>query len=64
MHGRARPGADVYSADINSLYLLRRGKLLETDVSLEAAVRQSDVIVTGACAAASTPVRAGTAAGR
>jgi len=40
-------GADVYSIDISSIYLMRKGKLLETTETAESACRQADVIVTG-----------------
>ncbi|RLN99213.1 hypothetical protein DYB28_008977, partial [Aphanomyces astaci] len=43
----ANDGADVFSVDINSLYLFRRGKLIETDETPESACRKSDVIITG-----------------
>ena len=35
----ANDGADVYSADIDSIYLMRRGKLLETEETVESACR-------------------------
>ena len=37
----------MYSADISSLYLLQRGKLHETETTLEAACRAADVVITG-----------------
>ena len=43
----ANDGADVYSADINSIYLMRKAKMLETKVNLENACKMSDVIITG-----------------
>ena len=43
----ANDGADVYSADIDSLYLFRRGKLLTTEETVETACKKSDVIITG-----------------
>lgn len=43
----ANDGADVFSADIDSLYLFRRGKLEQSDETQESAVRKSHVIVTG-----------------
>lgn len=43
----ANDGADVYSVDIDSLYLFRRGKLIETDEKPESACRKSRVIITG-----------------
>jgi methylenetetrahydrofolate dehydrogenase (NAD+) len=43
----ANDGADVYSVDINSLYLFRRGKLIQTDETPESACKKSNVIITG-----------------
>ncbi|KAI9907187.1 hypothetical protein PsorP6_002878 [Peronosclerospora sorghi] len=43
----ANDGADVYSADIDSLYLFRRGKLIPSDETQETACRMSRVIITG-----------------
>ena len=43
----ANDGADVYSIDIDTIYLMRRGRLLETEETPESACRQSDVIITG-----------------
>lgn len=43
----ANDGADVYSVDINSLYLFRRGKLVETTETPESACMKSRVIITG-----------------
>jgi len=44
----ANDGADVYSVDIESIYLMRRGKMFSTDgVDVEKACRQSKVIVLG-----------------
>lgn len=43
----ANDGADVYSVDIDSIYLMRRGKMLATELDPEAACRKSKVIVTG-----------------
>lgn len=40
-------GADIYSVDLESIYLFRRGKISKTEDTPEAAVRKSDVIVTG-----------------
>jgi len=40
-------GADVYSVDIDSTYLMRRSKLSEAEVTPDAACRKSDVIITG-----------------
>jgi hypothetical protein len=38
----ANDGADVYSADIDSIYLMRRGKLLETEETVESACRYDE----------------------
>ncbi|KAL8021960.1 putative tetrahydrofolate dehydrogenase/cyclohydrolase, oxidoreductase [Plasmopara halstedii] len=43
----ANDGADVYSADIDSLYLFRRGKLIPSDETQETACKKSRVIITG-----------------
>lgn len=43
----ANDGADVYSVDIDSIYLMKRGKMLPTDLTAEQACRRSSVIVTG-----------------
>jgi methylenetetrahydrofolate dehydrogenase (NAD+) len=44
----ANDGADVFSVDIDSIYLMRRGKMLPADdMDVEAACRKSRVIVTG-----------------
>lgn len=43
----ANDGADVYSVDIDSLYLFRRGKLIKTEETPESACRKSRVIITG-----------------
>lgn len=43
----ANDGADVFSVDIDSLYLFRRGKLEQTSETQESACRKSRVIVTG-----------------
>ncbi|CAK4081056.1 unnamed protein product [Aphanomyces euteiches] len=43
----ANDGADVFSVDISSLYLFRRGKLIETDETPESACKKSHVIITG-----------------
>uniref|UniRef100_A0A7S3LJ10 Methenyltetrahydrofolate cyclohydrolase n=1 Tax=Aplanochytrium stocchinoi TaxID=215587 RepID=A0A7S3LJ10_9STRA len=43
----ANDGADVYSVDISSIYLLKRGKMIETKKDVETACRGSQVIVTG-----------------
>ncbi|GBG32278.1 Methylenetetrahydrofolate dehydrogenase NAD+ [Hondaea fermentalgiana] len=43
----ANDGADVYSVDIDSIYLMRRAKMLPTEVTVEEACKKSRVIVTG-----------------
>jgi len=43
----ANDGADVYSVDLNGVYLMRRGKMLEVDDTQESLVRKAAVIVTG-----------------
>ncbi|GLD92241.1 hypothetical protein PINS_up000774 [Pythium insidiosum] len=43
----ANDGADVFSVDIESLYLFRRGKLIQTDETPETACKKSQVIITG-----------------
>uniref|UniRef100_A0AAV1TVJ5 Methylenetetrahydrofolate dehydrogenase n=1 Tax=Peronospora matthiolae TaxID=2874970 RepID=A0AAV1TVJ5_9STRA len=43
----ANDGADVYSADIDSLYLFRRGKLIPSEETPETACKKSRVIITG-----------------
>ncbi|RLN92762.1 hypothetical protein BBJ28_00022981 [Nothophytophthora sp. Chile5] len=43
----ANDGADVYSADIDSLYLFRRGKLIPSDETQASACQKSRVIITG-----------------
>ncbi|EEY59319.1 uncharacterized protein PITG_20542 [Phytophthora infestans T30-4] len=43
----ANDGADVYSADIYSLYLFRRGKLIPSEETQETACKKSRVIITG-----------------
>jgi methylenetetrahydrofolate dehydrogenase (NAD+) len=43
----ANDGADVYSADIDSLYLFRRGKLIPSEETQENACKKSRVIITG-----------------
>ncbi|EQC42774.1 methylenetetrahydrofolate dehydrogenase (NAD+) [Saprolegnia diclina VS20] len=43
----ANDGADVYSVDINSLYLFRRGKLIECSETPAEAAKKSHVIITG-----------------
>jgi methylenetetrahydrofolate dehydrogenase (NAD+) len=43
----ANDGADVFSVDIDSLYLFRRGHLEQTSETQESACRKSRVIITG-----------------
>lgn len=43
----ANDGAEVYSVDIDSIFRLTRGKLHETEDTVESAARKSDVIITG-----------------
>lgn len=43
----ANDGAEVYSVDIDSIFRLTRGKLHETEETVETASRKSSVIVTG-----------------
>lgn len=44
----ANDGADVYSVDINSIYLFRGGKLHKVeDESVESCIRKSNVVITG-----------------
>eukprot|EP00514_Thraustochytrium_sp_LLF1b_P002866 CAMPEP_0184513786 /NCGR_PEP_ID=MMETSP0198_2-20121128/3609_1 /TAXON_ID=1112570 /ORGANISM="Thraustochytrium sp., Strain LLF1b" /LENGTH=325 /DNA_ID=CAMNT_0026903919 /DNA_START=190 /DNA_END=1167 /DNA_ORIENTATION=+ len=43
----ANDGAEVYSVDIDSIYVMRRGKMLPTEMDVEKACRQSRVIITG-----------------
>lgn len=43
----ANDGADVYSADISSMYLFQRKKLSETKESTESACKKSQVIIAG-----------------
>lgn len=43
----ANDGADVYSVDIDSIFLFRRGKLIETKETAESACQKSNVIILG-----------------
>ena len=43
----ANDGAAIYSVDIDSIYEMRRGRMTPTDVTPEAAVRASDIVVLG-----------------
>jgi len=43
----ANDGAEVYSVDISSIYLMKKGKLFETEDTAEMACKKSQVIITG-----------------
>ena len=43
----ANDGADVYSVDVDSIYLMRRGEMRNTRATVETACQMSDVIITG-----------------
>jgi len=43
----ANDGANVYSVDLNTIYFMRKGKMLNTSITLEDACKISDVIITG-----------------
>mmetsp|Transcript_21275 Transcript_21275/g.41441 ORF Transcript_21275/g.41441 Transcript_21275/m.41441 type:complete len:325 (+) Transcript_21275:152-1126(+) len=43
----ANDGADVYSIDISSIYLMQRGKITEVKQTTEECVRNADIIITG-----------------
>uniref|UniRef100_A0A7S1TU12 Tetrahydrofolate dehydrogenase/cyclohydrolase NAD(P)-binding domain-containing protein n=2 Tax=Phaeomonas parva TaxID=124430 RepID=A0A7S1TU12_9STRA len=43
----ANDGAEVYSVDIDSIYVMRRGIMAEAAHSVEEAVRRSDIVVLG-----------------
>ena len=43
----ANDGATVFSVDIDSIYVMKRGQMTYTDLSPEAAIGQSDVVVLG-----------------
>jgi len=43
----ANDGADVYSVDVDSIYLMRRGEMRTTRATVETACKLSDVIITG-----------------
>ena len=43
----ANDGATVYSIDIDSIYVMRRGEMTPTDLSPEAAIKEADVVVLG-----------------
>ncbi len=43
----ANDGADVYSIDLNGVYIMRRGKMIECKESVEEILAKSKIIVTG-----------------
>mmetsp|Transcript_31023 Transcript_31023/g.78101 ORF Transcript_31023/g.78101 Transcript_31023/m.78101 type:complete len:327 (+) Transcript_31023:222-1202(+) len=43
----ANDGADVFSIDISSIYLMQRGKITECKKTAEECVRAADIIITG-----------------
>jgi len=43
----ANDGATVYSIDVDSIYVMRRGEMTPTDLKPEDAIKQSDVVVLG-----------------
>jgi len=43
----ANDGADVYSVDVDSIYLMRKGEMRETRATVATACQMSDVIITG-----------------
>jgi methylenetetrahydrofolate dehydrogenase (NAD+) len=43
----ANDGADVYSIDISSTYLMKRGKMSEVKESTEELVKAADIVITG-----------------
>mmetsp|Transcript_2119 Transcript_2119/g.6332 ORF Transcript_2119/g.6332 Transcript_2119/m.6332 type:complete len:352 (+) Transcript_2119:224-1279(+) len=43
----ANDGATVYSIDIDSIYVMKRGSMTRTDLKPDEAIRQSDVVVLG-----------------
>ena len=43
----ANDGATVYSIDIDSIYVMRRGSMTRTDVTPEEAVGKADIVVLG-----------------
>lgn len=40
-------GADVYSVDLDSIYLMRKGKMIDTEFTLDKVCKISDVIISG-----------------
>jgi methylenetetrahydrofolate dehydrogenase (NAD+) len=43
----ANDGADVYSVDIDSIYLMRKGQMIATELTPEEVCKKSQVIITG-----------------
>ena len=43
----ANDGADVYSVDLNGVFLMKRGKIVDVDEKQEDIVKKSKIIVTG-----------------
>eukprot|EP00924_Labyrinthula_sp_SR-Ha-C_P000380 augustus_masked-scaffold_25-processed-gene-5.44-mRNA-1 protein AED:0.03 eAED:0.03 QI:0/-1/0/1/-1/1/1/0/322 len=43
----ANDKAEVYSVDIDSIFVLREGKMLKTEKTVEEAVKCSDIVITG-----------------
>lgn len=43
----ANDGADVYSVDLNGVFLMKRGKIIDVDEKQEDIVKKSKIIVTG-----------------
>jgi len=43
----ANDGADVYSVDLDSIYLMKKGQIIDTDYTLDKACKISDVIISG-----------------
>lgn len=42
----ANDGGTIYSVDIDSIYVFKRGALRKTEANPDEAVRQSDVVIT------------------
>lgn len=42
----ANDGATIYSIDVDSIFVFKRGALRKTEATPEEAVKQSDVVVT------------------
>lgn len=43
----ANDGCDVYSVDLDGIYYMKKGKMINTSITLENACKISDVIITG-----------------